>query len=76
MRANPAIGKLGVASDTGEFRIQAIAPGEYIIMAFSAKEQSTPRENYERFERFSQNVHIGVNAELKVDLVTIPTDAR
>jgi Carboxypeptidase regulatory-like domain len=76
LRANPAFGKLAVTSDTGEFRMQAIAPGEYTIMAFSAEEQSTSRENYERFERFGQHVHIAANAELKVDLVTIPTDSR
>jgi hypothetical protein len=75
LRANPAFGKLAVASDTGEFRIQAIAPGEYIIMAFSAEEQPTP-QNYERFERFGQNVQIGANVESKVHLVAIPTDAK
>jgi protocatechuate 3,4-dioxygenase beta subunit len=76
LRANPAFGKLAVAGDTGQFRIQAIAPGEYIIMAFSAEQQSTPQENYERFERFGQHVQISSHAESRVDLVTIPTDAR
>ena len=76
LRANPAFGKLAVASDTGEFRIEAIASGEYIIMAFSAEKQLRPREDYERFERFGQHVQISAHAESKVDLVTIPTDAR
>jgi hypothetical protein len=76
LRANPAFGKVAVAGDTGQFRIQAIAPGEYIIMAFSAEEQSTPQENYERFERFGQHVQIGAQGESRVDLVTILTDVR
>jgi hypothetical protein len=76
LRANPAFEKIALADDSGEFRIETIAPGEYTAIAFAPEEQSAPiflgnAQWVERYERYGQHVQIAAHVESRMDFVTI-----
>jgi hypothetical protein len=64
-----------LADATGEFRIEAIAPGEYTAIAFPPEEQSAPifldnMQRVESYERYGQHLQIAAHVESRMDLVT------
>jgi protocatechuate 3,4-dioxygenase beta subunit len=76
LRDNPAFAKIALADDKGEFRIEAIAPGEYTAIAFPPEEQSVPMflgnpQWVENYERYGERVQITAHTESRLDLVTI-----
>jgi protocatechuate 3,4-dioxygenase beta subunit len=63
LRTNPALITTGVADGKGEFKIEAILPGEYTVIAFPDEDRFTPifMRNVsvvEKYEPFGERVHI------------------
>jgi hypothetical protein len=74
--ANPAVTKIALADDAGEFHIEAIAPGDYTAIAFPPEEQSVPlfledAQWVENYERYGQHLQLTPHILSRIDLVTI-----
>jgi carboxypeptidase family protein len=73
---DPAVTKITLASDAGEFHIEAISPGEYTVIAFPPDEQSTPMfldnsQWVENYARYGQHVEITPHLLSRMDLITV-----
>jgi hypothetical protein len=76
LRANPSLRKISLATERGEFVIEAIAPGEYTAIAFPPEGQFQsmfPQDVHwvEEYERFGQHLQIGDRQTTRTDLVTV-----
>jgi hypothetical protein len=76
LSANPSFSKVALADDAGQFRIDAIPPGEYLVIAFPPEDLSSTMsldnaQWTQRYERYGQLVEISGHVESRIDLVTI-----
>jgi hypothetical protein len=75
-RANPAITKIALSDDTGEFHIEGIPPGDYTAIAFPPEEQSAPMffdnvQWVENYARYGQPLQIAPHVASRIDLIPI-----
>jgi len=81
LRDNPVFLKIALASESGEFSMEMIPPGNYTAIAFPAEEQFTPMfltepRWVEQYERYGQPIHIDAGETSRVDLVTITPERK
>jgi hypothetical protein len=80
-RDNPIFLRVALASDSGEFSMEMIPPGNYTAIAFPAEEQFTPMflteaRWVEQYERYGQPIHIDAGATARVHLVTVAPERK
>jgi hypothetical protein len=81
LRDNPVFLKIALASESGEFSMEMIPPGNYTAIAFPAEEQFTPMfltepRWVEQYERYGQPIHIDAGETSRADLITVTPDRK
>ncbi len=81
LRGNPLLLKTGVANTNGDFKIDAIRPGNYTLLAFPDEDQFTPaflrdRDMLEKVEAFGHPISIRAGQTIRADVTVVPQGSR
>jgi hypothetical protein len=77
LRGNRPLITNGVASEQGLFKIDAVRPGEYTLIAFPDEDRYTPvfmrdLETVQQFERFGERILVTAGQTMQVTVTVSP----